>query len=134
MFGGMDQQRATNGEANADKTAERNARLRRMGFKPGKTGRQIPNRVLELYDNLALEFGGDAMSASTRVELMLAAHLIYKVERTKDADIAAKAGNSARHVLESLRRRVKLTPPPKDLRNSPLRSRLLRNDVEPERA
>jgi hypothetical protein len=66
-------QRATSGEANIDKTAERNARLRRMGFQPGKTGRQIPNRVLELYDSFAPEFGGGAMSQATRAELMMAA-------------------------------------------------------------
>jgi hypothetical protein len=116
-----------NGKANSALTTERLERLRRMGFQPGEHGRgRIPRRVLALFDSFAADFGGPAMSQATRAELMLACNLIYKVEQTKDADVAAKAGNSVRHILDGLRRRVKasLPQPLETSRSSLLRDRL----------
>jgi hypothetical protein len=107
---------------------ERDERIRRVGCKPGESARdRIPKRVHELLAAYTLEFG-NAMTPAVRADLMLACHLIYKAERTNDCEQAAKASNAARHILESLRRRVnvrvKHTPsPPSDLYDSPLRRR-----------
>ncbi|MGO9328290.1 MAG: hypothetical protein ACLQJ0_09240 [Steroidobacteraceae bacterium] len=109
------------GTERAQQHALENDRLWKPGQSANPSGTRVPKRALALFTDFAPEFGGDAISTSVRAELMHACILMSKAERTEDCEKAAKAGNAARHILESLRRRVKLDARPPV---QPLRERL----------
>ncbi len=78
-------------------------------FPPGVSGNpsgmRVSKHALQLFTEIADEYGGEqALSAIDRALLLQAARLLVRAQRLKDADAAIRMTGEARRLLESLRR------------------------------
>jgi hypothetical protein len=93
------------------------------------TGSTVSKRFAALYASMLGEFGDAVLSASDRALLAQACRLLCR--RMRDDEVAVKATNAARHIVNSLHERYKSTPgSPTSPPWSPLRAQMARSQQQ----
>jgi hypothetical protein len=100
------------------------------GVSGNPSGSTVSKRFAALYDAMLAEFGDAVLTASDRALLSQACRLLCR--RMRDDEVAVKASNAARHIIDGLRERYKATPRSATAQWSPLRTSLAKATSEPE--
>jgi hypothetical protein len=94
------------------------------GVSGNPSGSTVSKRFAALYASMLAEFGDAVLTASDRALLAQACRLLCR--RMRDDEIAVKATNAARHIVNSLHERYPQAAGTEGHAFSPMRDRLAR--------